>query len=153
VIWVCPFLAFLDVASTFYVESQGYSLEVYERGLFASLFVGAGSIYIYLYAVIYLMIMVGIAYVFWYIKNRELKPTHILDKAFFLALIGVMFYICMRLTATFLVNFFLPEILERRINVSSLTWIIYGTSALSLSIYLLQPVLSWVRRNGSKKDK
>jgi hypothetical protein len=153
VIWVCPFLSLLDVTSTFYIRSQGYLLEVYERGFFASLSVAAGSVYVYVYAVIYLLIMVGIAYVLWYIKKRELQPSRIFDKVFFLAVIGVVFYIYMRLTATFLVNFLLPTIIERGINVFSLTLVIYGTSAFSLTIYLFQPILSWVSRGDDKKDK
>jgi hypothetical protein len=153
VIWVCPFLAFLDVVSTFYVESEGYSLELYERGFFASFFLREGSVYFYLYSAIYLLIMVGIAYAFWYIKNKGLNPSRIFDKVFFLALLGALVYIYMRLTAAFAINFFLPSIIERGTSVAWLTLVIYLSCLLSLGIYLWQPVLSWVRSNDSRKKE
>ena len=153
VIWVCPLLSFLDVMSTLYIRSQGYPLEIYERGFFASLAVAAGSVYLYAYAVIYLLFMVGVAYLLWYIKNRELQPSRVFDKVFFVALIVVVFYVYVRLTATVLVNFFLPTIIERGIDVFSLTLVIYGTSALSFIIYVFQPVLAWVSRGDDEKDK
>jgi predicted permease len=153
VIWVCPFLAFLDVLSTFYVKSQGYSLELYGRGFFSSLFPREGSVYIYIYSAIYLLIMLGIAYALWYIKNKGLDPSRISDKVFLLALLGVVVYIYMSLTAAFAINFFLPAILERGTNVSWLTWVIYLSCILSLGIYLWQPVLSWVRPDDSKKKE
>jgi len=151
-VWVLPFLALLDAVSSFYVGSLGYPLQFYERGFFASLFLQSGLMYMYLYAVIYLLIMVGVAYVLWYIKNRELRPSRRLDKVFFLVLIGVVFYIYLRLTATLAVNFLLPSILNRRLNVFWLTVIIYVSSALGLGGYMRQTVLSWVKPH-DKKEK
>jgi len=81
-VWVLPFLALLDAVSSFYIGSFGYPSQFYERGSFASLFLQSGLMYMYLYAVIYLFIMVGVAYVLWYIKNRELKPIRMLDSVF-----------------------------------------------------------------------
>jgi len=152
-IWILPLLALLDVISTFYVESLGYSLQYYEQGFFASFFVRAGSIYLYLYAVIYLFITVGIACVLWYIKNKELKRSQMLDKLFFLVLIGFVFYVYLRLTAAFAVNFLLPTILSRGISLFWLIMIIYLSSAVSLGMYLQRAVVTWVKPNDDKKEK
>jgi hypothetical protein len=70
---------------------------------------------------------------------------------FFLALVGVVFYVYTRLTTTFLMNFFLPMIVQRGINVFALTLVLYGSCALSLGIYLWKPVLAWVSYNETKK--
>jgi hypothetical protein len=152
-VWVLPFLALLDVVSTFYVGSLGYSLQYYERGFFASLFLLAGSAYTYLYAAIYTLIMIAVAYALWYIKNKELKPSRIIDKVFFLVLNGILFYMYLRLTAAFTMNFLLPSILERGLNVFLLTVIIYVSSALSLGSYLWQPVLAWVRPHDKERKR
>jgi hypothetical protein len=151
-VWVLPFLALLDAVSSFYIGSLGYPSQFYERGSFASLFLQSGLMYVYLYAVIYLFIMVGVAYVLWYIKNRELKPSRMLDKVFFLVLIGVVFHIYLKLTATLAVNFLLPSILNRRPNMFWLTVTIYVSSALGLGSYKRQAVLSWVKPH-DKKEK
>lgn len=153
VIWILPFLALLDVISTFYAASLGYSLAKYNWELFAYLFVGAGSIYVYPYAIIYLAIVVGVAYALLYIKNRKLRPSHTPDKVIFLVLVGVIFYIYMRVTAAFLMNFFLPTIIERGTNMLELVLLIYVGSALSLGFYLWDTVLSWVRRIESEKKE
>jgi hypothetical protein len=150
VIWVLPFLALVDVVSTFYVAGQGYSLELYEQGFFSSIFVRAGSTYVYLYAAIYVLIMIGAAYLLWRIKNRELKPSRVLDKVLFLLLVAVTVYIYMRITTAFILNLFLPTILDRGINVLTVTVVIYASSALSLGIYLWRAVLTWVRYSESK---
>jgi hypothetical protein len=152
VIWILPFLALLDVISTFYTASLR-PLANYNWELFANLFLGAGSIYVYPYAIIYLAIVVGVAYALLYIKNRKLRPSHTPDKVIFLVLVGVIFYIYMRLTAAFLMNFFLPTIIERGINMSELVLVIYVGSALSLGFYLWGTVLSWVRRIESEKKE
>ncbi|MGA9387877.1 MAG: hypothetical protein WBV70_03520 [Candidatus Bathyarchaeia archaeon] len=152
-VWVLPFLALLVAVSSFYVGSLGYPSQFYERGFFASLFLQSGPMYMYLYAVICLFIMVGVAYVLWYIKNRELKSSRMLDKVFFLVLIGVVFCIYLRLTATLAVNFLLPSILNRRLNMLRLTAIIYVSSALGLGGYPRQAVLTWVKPHDRKEKK
>lgn len=153
VIWILPFLALLEVISTFYTASLR-PLANYNWELFANLFVRvAGTIYGYPYAIIYLAIMVGVAYALLYIKNRKLRPSHTPDKVIFLVLVGVIFYIYMRLTAAFLMNFFLPTIIEHRTNMSELVLFIYVGSALSLGFYLWDTVLSWVRRIESEKKE
>lgn len=151
VIWILPFLALLDVISTFYVASQ--NSPSYEWGVFALFFVGAGPFYVYLYAMIYLLIVVGIAYLLLFVKNKELNPSRRLDKAVFLILIGIVFYIYMRLTAAFIMNFFLPTIKQRGLGMVQLTVIIYAGSALSLGFYLWDTVLSWMRYDASEKKK
>jgi hypothetical protein len=153
VIWILPFLALFDVISTFYAWSKVSSLQGYNWELFASFFVGAGSIYAYFYAVIYVLIVVGIAYVLLYVKNKVLKPNRTPDRIIFLVLVGVVFYIYMRISAALLMNFFLPTIIERGLNMVQLPLIIYAGSALSLGFYVWDTVLAWMRSSGDKKKK
>jgi len=150
VIWVLPFLAVLDVSSTLYVESLGYSLELYEVGFLASFFVGAGLTYFYI--IIYLLIIIGFAYVLWYIKNKELNPSRFFDKIVFLLLVGVACYIYMRLTAAFIGNFLLPYIVSGRTSWVLVAFLAYLSTAFALSIYLWQDVVTWVRASGNKKE-
>jgi hypothetical protein len=55
------------------------------------------------------------------------------------------------LTAAFLLNFFLPEIVTRGISLSMLTAVIYLGSVLSLGFYLWSAAVSWVRSGESKR--
>jgi len=153
IIWVLPVLAVLDAVSTFYVNSLGYSIADYERGFFASLFIQAGLIFAYAYAVIYVLIIFGISYVLWYIKNRKLKTTDTLDKAIFLVLIGVTCFIYVRLTVAFITNFFLPNILERGIDLFSLDVVVTLASLFTLVYYMWYDVVAWVRSNGTRKQQ
>ena len=153
VIWILPFLALLDVISTFYTEILGHSLQSYGWELFASFVYVFPSFYAYFYALVYLLIVVGIAYVLLYIKNKVLKPPRTLDKAVFLILIGVVFYIYMRLTTAFIMNFFLPTIIQRGLDMFQLTLIIYAGSVLSLGFYVWDTVFSWMRHDDSEKKK
>jgi hypothetical protein len=151
VIWVLPFLALVDVISTFYIAGRGYALGSYEWELFALLFVRGGSFFVYLYAAIYLLIMVGIAYVLLFVKNKELNPSRRPDKAVFLILLGVVFYIYMRLTAAFIMNFLLPNIIQRGLGMFQLILVIYAADFLSLGFYVWDTVLSWMRHDDSRK--
>jgi hypothetical protein len=150
--WVLPFLALLDIISTFYAAGQGYSLGPYEGGSFSTFFV-AGSIYGYVFAVIYMLIIVGVAYLLWHIKNRVLKPSSTFDKGLFIFVVIVTVYLYARLTAAFLLGFFLPELVSRGTSIPLLAVLIYSFSVLSLSIYLWRTVLSWVKTDGSKKTE
>jgi len=135
--------------STVYVESLGYALTTYEGGFFASFFVHAGLIYVY--AVVYVLVVVGIAYVFWVIKNRVLDPSKALDKVFFVAVVIASCYAYVTLTATFIGNLFLPHVIHRGINMSSVTGIICLGAILSLVFYIRGDVSLWLRsssRNG-----
>lgn len=152
VIWVLPFLAFLDVLSTFYAAGQGYVLGASEGGSFSSFFV-AGSIDGYLYALIYMLVMVGISHLLWHIKTKVIKPPSRFDKALFVAVVVVTVYVYARLTAAFLLGFFLPEIQSRGISIPLLAILIYAFSVLSLAVYLWRAVVSWVTANGSKKTE
>ncbi len=148
-ILVLPFLAILEVASALYVESLGYPLVRYEAGFFSRFFVGAGLTYVY--AVIYLLIIVGFAYVLWYIK-KKLSSSHSFDKVIFLFLVSVTCYIYMRLTAAFIGNFLLPHILSRGVNWFSLNLLIYLSTALSLVFYLWRDVIIWLRAKGEGNE-
>lgn len=151
VIWILPFLALLDVISTFYIAGRSYVLGSYEWELFALLFVRGSSFFVYLYAAIYLLIMVGIIYALLFVKNKKLNPSRRPDKAVFLILTGVVFYIYMRLTAAFIMNFFLPSIIQRGLDMFQLTLVIYAGALLSLGFYVWDTVLSWMRHDDSKK--
>jgi hypothetical protein len=149
VIWVLPFLGVLDVISTLYVESLGYSLSLYEAGLFARFFVVAGLIYFYI--PVYVLIIVGLAYVLWYIKNRKLDSFNLLDKIIFLFLVGVTCYVYLRLTDAFIGNLFLPYFIARGISRFSVAVLIYLSTAFTLSLYLWRDVVEWVMADGNKK--
>lgn len=151
-IWILPFLALFDVISTFYAWGKVSSLQGYNWEFFAS-FVSVGSTYAYFYAAVYLLIVVGIAYVLLFIKNKVLKPPRTPDRVIFLILVGVVFYIYMRIAAALLMNFFLPSIIERGLSMSELPLIIYAGSVLSLGFYVWDNVLAWVRNSGDKKKK
>lgn len=150
IIWILPVLAVFDVASTFYAGSK-VDLQYYEHGLFASFALALGWVYLYVYAVIYVLIVIGISYFMWYIKNRKLNPANSIDKAVFLILVGVTCYIYARLTVAFVTNFFLPALIERHVNLYLLT-VIVGISALfSLGYYMWRDVLAWVKADGREK--
>jgi hypothetical protein len=153
IIWVLPVLAVLDVVSTFYVDSLGYSIAYYEQGFFASFFVQAGLIFAYVYAVVYVLIIFGISYVLWYIKNKKLKSTDAFDKAIFLVLVGVTCFIYVRLTVAFITNFFLPNILERGIDLFWLDMVVSLASLFTLVYYMWYDVVGWVRSNGARKQQ
>jgi len=149
VIWILPFLGILDVISTLYVESLGYSLAFYEAGLFARFFVSVGLIYFYI--PVYLLIIVGLAYVLWYIKNRKLDSSNLFDKIVFLFLVGVTCYVYMRLTDAFIGNLFLPYFIARGISRLSVAWLIYLSTAFTLSLCLWRDVIEWVKTDGNKE--
>jgi hypothetical protein len=150
VIWVLPFLAALDVISTLYVESLGYPLISHEAGLFAGFFVKAGMVYVY--APIYLLLIIGFSYVFWYIKNKKLDPSNPVDKAVFMLLVVAACVIYVNLTAAFIVNFLLPSIFSRGISEAYIKVLIYLSSAFSLGLYLWHDVVVWVKSNGGEEQ-
>lgn len=152
VIWILPFLALFDVISTFYAWSKVSSLQGYNWEFFAN-FVSASSIYAYFYAAVYILFVVGIAYVLMYIKNKVLKPSRTPDRVIFLVLVGVVFYIYMRMAAALLMNFFLPSIIERGLNMFELPLVIYAGCILSLGFYVWDTVLAWERNSGDKEKK
>lgn len=149
IIWVSPFLGVLDVVSTLYVESLGYSLSQYEAGPLAKIFVNAGLTYLYI--PVYLLILSGFAYVLWYIKNRKLDSSRIFDKILFLFLVGMACYIYMQITVAFIGNVLLPYRLSGRISWSSINLLIYLSTAFTLTIYLWRDVILWVKSRGNKK--
>lgn len=150
VIWVLPFLGVLDVISTLYVESLGYSLALYEVGFFARYFVCAGLIYVYI--VIYLLSVSVAAYLLWYIKNKKLNASLFFDKIIFLLLVGVVCYIYIRLTVTFVGNFLLPSFVGGRVSRFLVNLLIYLSTAFTLGFYLWRDVVAWVRVNGGEKE-
>jgi hypothetical protein len=151
VIWILPFLAVFDVVSTLYLESLGYSLTLYETGLFARFFVSVGLFYFSI--PIYLLIIAGFAYVFWYIKNRKLDSSNLFDKAIFLMLVGVTCYFCMRLTDAFIGNLSLPYLVTRETSRFSIALLVYLSTAFTLSVYLWRDVVTWVMASGDKTGK
>ena len=144
IIWVLPVLAILDIASTFYVASLGYPSAYYECGFFASIFLSAGLVYLYVYAAIYLVIIIGMTYVLWYIKNRKLRRFEMADKVIFIALVGVICFFYVRLTMAFITNFFLPYILERNIDLLLINVIVALSALFTLAYYLWHDVTVWI---------
>ncbi len=150
VIWVLPFLAALDVISTLYVESLGVSLAEHEAGFFASFFVRAGWVYVYI--PVYLLIIISISYALWYIKNKKLDPSNAVDKTVYVLLVVAACFIYVNLTSAFIVNLFLPSIVSREISVFYINMLIYASSAFSLILYLWHDVVVWVKTNGEEKQ-
>lgn len=150
VILTLPVLAVLDVLSTLYMESLGYSLEVYEVGFFASFFVHIGLTYFY--AIVYLLIICALAYFLWFIKNRELSSSHFFDKILFLLLIAVVYYVFIGLTVVSVGNFLLPSFVEGRVSRFPVILLTYSSTAVTLSLYLWQDAARWLKANSNKKE-
>jgi hypothetical protein len=149
VIWISPFLGVLDIVSTLYVESLGYSLSQYETGFLARVFINAG--FTYLYIPVYLIILAVFAYALWYIKNRKLDSSRTFDKILFLFLVGAACYIYVRITVTFIGNFLLPYRVSGRVSWFLINLLIYLSTVFTLSLYVWRDVTVWVRSNGNKK--
>lgn len=148
VIWVLPLLASLDVTSTLYAESLGYSLLIYEAGGVARFFVEAGLTYVYV--IIYLLGICLFSYCLWYTKNKKLNSSNLLDRIVFLLLVGVACYTYMRLTVAFTINFLLPYSRTMQIPFFWITVIVYLSAAFTLALYLWQDVIRWVTQNANK---
>ncbi|MEM4704665.1 MAG: hypothetical protein QXJ02_06330 [Candidatus Bathyarchaeia archaeon] len=138
-----PFLALLDVASTFLMESLGYQLAVYEVGYFARFFVRAQLAYVY--AVLYLVLVACFAWVLWYIKNRVLKPSNVADKVLFVLIVCGVCYMCALLVTTVAGNLMLPLILRGGINLFywSVWWFVATLG--TLAFYLRLDVIRYLR--------
>lgn len=150
IIWILPVLAILDVATTLYVESRGFPLERYEAGFFASLSVHAGLVYVY--AVIYVLIIVGFSFALWYVKNR-LDPSRGFDKLLFVFLVIVTGYTYTMISAAFIGNFILPAAIERGKDWYSIRLVVYGGCILSLAFYLWHDVIFWLRTEGEENEQ
>lgn len=146
VLWILPVLAFMDVASTFFMESLGYNLTRYETGFFARIFMN--SWWIYAYAVAYILGIAAISYALWDIKNKRLEPSRLVDKAVFLFLVVVAYLVYVRITVAFVVNILLPYLISGAVSLTLVTWLIYLSTAFSLGFYIWHDVLTWVRTNG-----
>ena len=149
VILTLPVLAALDVLSTLYMESLGYSLKVYEVGLFASFFVHTGLTYFY--TIVYLLIISALAYFLWFIKNKGLNWSHFFDKILFLLLIIVVYYVFIGLTVVCVGNFLLPSFIEGRVSRFPVILLTYSSAALVLSLYMWQDIARWLKANSNKK--
>ncbi len=149
IIWILPFLAMMDVISTFYVQSRNFDLNRYEVGFLARLALLSGIIYVY--AVIYILIILGFSYALWHIK-KKLTPSKVFDKVIFVFLVAVTAYIYVTISATFIVNFLLPAIVERNINWSSVVLVTYAATLGSLIFYVGQDVMVWLRTKGEKNE-
>jgi hypothetical protein len=149
VIGVLPLLAVLDVASTLYVQSLG-NPSLHEVGLFADFFAKAGLLYVYI--PVYLLFIIGLAYVLWYVKNKELHSSRTFDKIIFLLLVVVACFVYMTLTAAFIGNFFLPAIISRGINWFTIQVVIYASTAFSLGFYIWHDVIAWVKSNSEEQS-
>lgn len=150
VIWASPFLGILDVASTVYVESLGFSLVQYEAGFLARFFVAAGLTYIYI--PVYLLILSVFAYAFWYIKNRILDSSRAFDKLIFLFVVGTACYICVRITVTFIGNFLLLYRISGRVSWPMTSLFICLSTTFTLALYLWRDVLLWVKVGVGEKE-
>jgi dolichyl-phosphate-mannose--protein O-mannosyl transferase len=137
------------VASTLHVQNlRGPSL--HEIGFFANFFAKVGLLYIYI--PVYLLLIIGIAYVLWYIKNKGLNSSRKVDKVVFLFLVVVACFVYMTLTAAFIGNFFLPSIVSRGINWFTIQAVIYASTAFSLAVYIWHDVLAWIKTDSKESE-
>lgn len=150
-IWILPFLAVLDVISTFSVIGQDYPLQYYEYGMLASFFVRAGTAYVSLYIFIYLLIIVGFSYMVSNIKSRRLKRSEPSDKILFLLLVSATCYAYTRLTVAFSMNFFLPLLVARSVDLVWLSIVVGLGASFSLMLYIWPDLRAWVESNGKEK--
>jgi O-antigen/teichoic acid export membrane protein len=148
VILVLPLLAGLDVASTLYVQSQG-NPSFHEVGLFAGFFAKSGLLYVYI--PVYLLMIIGLAYFLWYIRNKELDTSRTVDKFVFLFLVIAACFVYVSLTATFIGNFFLPSIVSRGLDFFTIQMVIYVSTTFSLAFYIWHDVLTWITRGKEEK--
>ncbi|MDH7563320.1 MAG: hypothetical protein QHH24_00340 [Candidatus Bathyarchaeota archaeon] len=142
VIWILPVLAVLDVATTLHTMSKSESLALREVGVFASFFTKLGLIYLYI--PLYVLCIICVAFILWFIK-KNLNPEHSGDKVIFLLLVGAACYIYTIITAAFIVNLFLPTIIERGINIFHIEILVYGASIASLVFYIWSDVTAWIK--------
>jgi hypothetical protein len=143
VILFLPFWALLDVASTLYTESRGYSLALYEVGLFARFFVHAGLTHVY--AVAYFLIVAGFACFFWFAKNRVLTPSHVFDRVLFVLLVCGLGYMYVVFASTIVGNLFLPSVLERHISSSAIFAVVAAGTIVCLAFYVRHDVMLYLK--------
>jgi len=114
----------------------------------ARIFVVAGLTYAY--AVAYILIITGFAYALWYVKNRKLRSSRLVDRFLFLIVVGAAGYICVRLTVTFVGNLSLPYVLTSALNWFVLNLVVYSATITALVFYLWNDVIlcvkNWRRR-------
>jgi hypothetical protein len=150
VIWILPFLAVADVATTLYVQSLGYSLFAYEAGYFALMAVLTDLIYVY--AFVYVLIIAGFSFILYYIK-KKLDPLRVFDKVLFLFLVIVTGYIYTTLTATFIGNLVMPLAETRGLGWWHMVRILaYFSCVLSLAFYLWHDVVTLARTKGGENE-
>jgi len=132
VILILPVLGILDVLSTFFAAWRGYSLHLYEVGVFASYFAQKGLLHLYVF--IYLGILVGVAGVLLFIK-REVNTDRFFDELLLLLLVGVICLIEARLTSVIVSNLLLG--LGQFTLLKRLNWLIY------LSVFVTILAYTW----------
>ena len=133
----------LDIASTLYMESRGYSLALYEVGFFARFFVHVGLTHVY--AVTYLVIVAGFACFFWFAKNRVLKPSHVFDRVLFVLLVCGLGYMYVVFASTIAGNILLPSIIERRISSSAIYAVATVGTVACLAFYVRHDVMLYLK--------
>lgn len=131
-ILVLPALGVLDVLSTFFAAWQGYPIQLYESGVFASYFAQRGLLYFYVFA--YLVILSGMAAVFLFIK-REVSTRMLYDELLLLLLVASICLIEAILTGVIVANFLIG--LGRLESLGVLRWLIY------LSVFVAILTFAW----------
>jgi hypothetical protein len=126
-----PLLGVFDVLSTFFAAWQGYSIHLYEVGLFASYFAQRGLLPLYVFA--YLGILSGMAAFFIFLK-REVSTGFFLDGLLLLLLVVAVGLIESVLASVVVSNFMLAL---GRPMPPLLRWLIY------LSVFVIILSYSW----------
>ena len=119
VIAYLPVLGVFDVLSTFFADWQGYSINVYEVGLFASYFSQRGLLSLYVFA--YIGTLSGTGALLILIK-RDVSKGFFLDDLVLLLLVTAVGLIEAVLTSVIVSNFMIAL---GKLMPSGLRWLIY----------------------------
>lgn len=152
VILVLPFLAILDVVAALYVRSLNHPLVKHEVGLFASLFGPADLVFTYIFVVSYLILFFVVALVLWGVKIR-LNPSDAFGKVVFLLVLLVVGALYVVLSEGFIINLFLPSILEKGIDLYWLSTIVYLSALFCLVFYVWSDTVSWVKYRDEERKQ
>ena len=120
VILILPVLGIFDVLSTFIVVWRGYSLYLYEVGVFASYFAQIGLLHLYVF--VYLGVLSGMSAMLLFIK-REISTGIFYDDLLLLLLVAAICLVEAFLTGVVVSNFLLG--LGRFTPLGTLKWLIY----------------------------
>lgn len=132
VILLLPVMGVFDVLSTFFAAWQGYSLYIYEVGLFASYFAQRGLLILYVF--VYLGILSGMAALLFFIK-RDVSTSESHDELVLLLLVTTIYLLEAVLANVIVSNFLVAS--GSLAPIGGLRWLIY------LSVFVTILAYTW----------